>query len=148
MGAQPDMGGMGAQSGMGGMDALLAPMADALSRKLGLPPQIGAMIMSFLFGKLLGGMGQAGGMAGGAQPGPSSVLPAAGLDLDSLLETMGKDKGMAKDLAAQTGLDQATAERSLQEALDMLGGQARAARTPRPSNRPSGGGLDNLLDTW
>ncbi len=159
MGGPSDMGGMGGQPGMGGMDSLLAPMADALSRKLGLPPQIGAMIISFLFSKLLGGMAtggpgfpggmdQPGGMAGGAQPRPSSGIPAEGLDLDSLLETMSQDKGMAKDLAAQTGLDEAVAQQSLQEALEMLGSQAREARTPRPSNRPSGGGLDNLLDTW
>lgn len=141
-------GGMGLLPGMGGdpsMNGLLAPLADALAKKLGLPPEIAMMVVSFLGAKLLSGAGGAG-----AKKGSSSRSRAAqpqALDLDSLLETMGNDKGAARELAEQTGLDPATAERSLQEAIGMIGG-ARQTRKPQPSNRPSGGGLDSLLDTW
>lgn len=146
-------GGMGVLPGMGGdmgMNALLAPLADALAKKLGLPPEIAMMVVSFLGAKLLSGAGGQTGSASGSQGGKSSRsrgAQAQSLDLDSLLETMGNDKGMAKELAEQTGLDQATAERSLQEAIGMIGG-GQEARKPRPSNRPSGGGLDSLLDSW
>lgn len=144
-------GAQGGMTGMGdamGMNALLAPLADALSKKLGLPPEIAMMVVSFLGAKLMSGAKPAG--AAKAKPGRSPAgrgAQAQGLDLDSLLETMGNDKGMAKELAEQTGLDQATAERSLQEAIGMIGG-AKQAPKPRPSNRPSGGSLDSLLDSW
>lgn len=146
-------GGMGLLPGMGGdpsMNGLLAPLADALAQKLGLPPEIAMMVVSFLGAKLLSGAGGATGSASGAKKGRSARSQATqpqSLDLDSLLETMGSDKGTARELAEQTGLDPATAERTLQEAIGMIGG-ARQTRKPQPSNRPSGGGLDSLLDTW
>lgn len=149
MGGGGAQGGMGVLPGMGGgdmgMNALLAPLADALAKKLGLPPEIAMMVVSFLGAKLMSGGAPA--QAPGARPGKGRAAQSQALDLDSLLETMGNDKGMARELAEQTGLDPATAERSLQEAIDMMGG-AREARKPQPSNRPSGGGLDSLLDTW
>ncbi len=145
-GAQGGISGMG---GATGMDSLLAPLADALAKKLGLPPEIAMMVVSFLGAKLLSG-GQPASTSK-AKPGRSSSgrrsAQSQSLDLDSLLETMGSDKDMAKELAKQTGLDQATAERSLQEAIGMIGG-AQETRKPRPSNRPSGGSLDSLLDSW
>jgi hypothetical protein len=146
-------GGMGLLPGMGGgeasMNGLLAPLADALAQKLGLPPEIAMMVVSFLGAKLLSGAGGAAGGAAGAKKGRSARSQATpqALDLDSLLETMGSDKGAARELAEQTGLDPATAERTLQEAIGMIGG-GRQTRKPQPSNRPSGGGLDSLLDTW
>lgn len=142
-GAQGGISGIG---GATGMDSLLAPLADALAKKLGLPPEIAMMVVSFLGAKLLSGAQP--GSTSKAKPGRSPAgRGAQALDLDSLLETMGNDKDMAKDLARQTGLDQATAERSLQEAIGMIGG-GQEARKPRPSNRPSGGSLDSLLDSW
>lgn len=147
--------GKAGRGGTSGMNSLLAPVADALAKKLGLPPEVAMMVVSFLAAKLMSGA--AGGQTGttsGTKQGRSgqtsrgrSASPQA-LDLDSLLETMGNDKGMAQELAKQTGLDPATAERSLQEAIGMIGGTSQEARRPRPSNRPSGGSLDSLLDSW
>jgi asparagine synthetase B (glutamine-hydrolysing) len=39
-----------------------------------------------------------------------------------------RDAGLAKELAAHTGLDHATAEVSLQEVLNALGGQLSAGQ--------------------
>lgn len=147
-------GGMAGMGGTTGMNSLLAPVADALAKKLGLPPEVAMMVVSFLGAKLMSGASGQAGTTSGTKQGRSgqasrgrSASPQA-LDLDSLLETMGNDKGMAQELAKQTGLDPATAERSLQEAIGMIGGTSQEARRLRPSNRPSGGSLDSLLDSW
>ncbi len=110
----------GGAAGMGGND-LLAPIVSGISEKLGLPPDIVRMIVSFVIGKLLSG--QSG--AGAAQTG--------GLDLSSLLNQMAsgqgvdanylKSTGMHEELAQQTGLDPDTATRGLQEVFNLLGGQ-------------------------
>jgi hypothetical protein len=55
--------------------------------------------------------------------------------------------GMAGELAAYTGMDRRTAEASLREVLNALGGQvAKApARIPR---KLKDSGLDSLLEEW
>ena len=126
-----------------GPSAMLAPMTDALAKKLGLPPKIAQMVVTFAITQLL-----SGGKRGGAPAGPG------GLDLDDLMARAASGEGldtdyiqstgMADDLAQQTGLDSDTAARSLQEALQMMGGQ-----TGSQKQGPSGGsGLDDLLESW
>ena len=59
--------------------------------------------------------------------------------------------GMARELAAYTGLDRRTAEASLQEVLNAVGGQVGStapARTPRKPSKPKESGLDAMLDEW
>jgi hypothetical protein len=113
------LGGGGA--GMGSND-LVAPIVDAISSKLGLPPDVAQMIVAFVIGKLLSGQSASGAAT---QPG--------GSELGNLLNRMGSGQGleptdvqstgMHEELAQQTGLDADTATRSLQEVLQMLGGQ-------------------------
>ena len=110
--------------GSGGTDsnALLAPIVDAISNKLGLPPDVAQMIVSFVIGKLLSG-----------QSGPGTAAQPGGLELGDLLNRLGsgqgldagylKSTGMHEELAQQTGLDADTATRGLQEVFNMLGGQ-------------------------
>ncbi|MHC5035462.1 MAG: hypothetical protein ACYTFZ_10545, partial [Planctomycetota bacterium] len=113
---------MGGSSTNTGTSAMLAPMTDALAKKLGLPPEIAQMVLTFAITRLL-----SGGKRGGAS------ASQGGLDLDDLMVRAASNEGidtdyiqstgMADELAQQTGLDSDTAARSLQEALQMMGGQ-------------------------
>jgi len=125
-------------------------MANMLSKKHGLPPQIAQAVVVFVLGKLL-----KGGMQ--ASPSSSAQSEAQGLSLDSLLGRMNsgatlrkadiRAAGMAGELAAYTGLDRRTAEASLQEVLNALGGQV--ARTPaRTPRKPKDSDLDGLPEEW
>ena len=141
---------MGGSSTSAGSDPFTTSIATMLSKKLGLPPQIAQAVVVFVLGKLLKGRTQASS-ASSAQSG------AQGMSLDGLLGRMNsgatvrkadiRATGMAGELAAYTGLDRRTAEASLQEVVNALGGQvAKApARTPR---KPKASGLDGLLDEW
>lgn len=126
-----------------------SPIVEGIVEKLGLPQGIAQMIVAFIIGKLLSGMTGGAPVIPGAAPQPrgrtTPPQKAQGLDLDSLLETMGQDRNMADELAQQTGLDAQTAQRGLQEVLGMLGAQRGQGSTPTP---PKQGGLDNLLDSW
>ncbi len=141
---------MGGSSTSAGSDPFTTSIANMLSKKLGLPPQIAQAVVVFVLGKLLKGRTQ-------ASSGSSAQPEAQGLSLDGLLGRMNsgatvrkadiRATGMAGELAAYTGLDRRTAEASLQEVLNALGGQvAKApARTPR---KPKDSGLDGLLEEW
>jgi hypothetical protein len=128
-----------------GQNAFLAPIAEGIAEKLGLPPQIAQLIVTFVIGKLLSG--QAGG---GRVPARGAGLASEeGLDLDDLLGRMGsgqgldsdflQSSGLADELAEQAGLDPDTATRGLQEAFEMLGGQLGGGQSPQL------GGLEDLL---
>jgi len=133
---------LGALMGSGNLGATspLAPMANALAKKLGLPPVIAQMVMAFVMSKLLTGQ------RGGAPAIPSGLAAAAGgqasqgqgLDLDALLSQMdgpgvGQEyvqaTGLAQELSARTGLDPETASRSLAAAFGVLGDQRAAGKT-------------------
>jgi hypothetical protein len=143
-----------------GSNSFLAPIIEALAEKLGLPPAIAQMVISFVLSKLLSGAASRA-QAPAPQPSrrarPTPVSPG-GLDLDHLLEQMGTERGldsnylmstgMAQELSQQTGLDAETAARSLQEALNMMLGSQVAASQPKHISQPKPGSLDNLLDTW
>ncbi len=141
------MGGGGAEAGA---SAFLAPVANGIAEKLGLPPEIAQLIVTFVIGKLMSGMtGQAGqGTASTTSRKRRSSKrrkQPQGLDLADLLGRMGsgagldaaylQSTGMPEELAQQTGLDPETATRGLQEALQMLGGQMGGA----PPRRDFGG---------
>ena len=135
-------GGMGGGSMEGGLGSLLAPIANMLAEKLGLPPQIAQMVITFVLGKLLSGFaGQQGGcMVPAPQAVPSYPYPQQqqpqGLNLDDLLQRMGSPQGveasyiratgMADELAGYTGLDPAMATQSLVQAFNLLGEQMGA----------------------
>jgi hypothetical protein len=108
---------------------------NSLADKLGLPPQIAQAVVSFVLSKLL---------ANRTQPGidiyPDSAQSRAAqlqrASMDDVVQKMNSGQrvtktairktGMAEELSAQTGLDPATAEASLQEVLNALGGQLGA----------------------
>lgn len=129
------------------LSGLLAPIANALAQKLGLPPAVAETVVGFVLNKLL-----ASRVSG------ASSAADQGLNLDGLLESMSEggvqdtsyfsQSGLTQELAQKTGLDPQTAERSLAEALSLLGGQVKQVRRTRPSNQPAPGGLDHLLDEW
>lgn len=120
---------MNAESADVGPGSPLAPIVEGIAQKLGLPPQMAQLIVTFLLGKLLSGA--SGGGAAGA--GGAGLTSAGGLDLNDLLGRLGSGQGLdadyvratglAEELSQQTGLDSDTATRGLQEALRMLGGQ-------------------------
>ncbi len=143
------MGGAGPDIGS---SSLLAPIAKGIAEKLGLPPQMAQLIVSFVLGKLLSGR-----MAGGGARG-AGLASEAGLDLDDLLGRMGSGQGLdtdfmqasglAGELAQHTGLDSDTAARGLQEAFQTLGGQLGGGQQPQSGPQPGQLGLDDLLDSW
>ncbi|MCX6033208.1 MAG: hypothetical protein NT169_28480 [Chloroflexi bacterium] len=124
-------GGDVASSGIG---ALFAPIISSLAAKLGLPPAMAQMVVSFVMSKLFAAR-QAGGFlpAQPVQTQPGQRRQAAqpsGLNLDDLFNRMSngqgvdasylKSTGLTNELAQQTGMDHATATQSLQEVFNML----------------------------
>ncbi len=111
------LGGEGAGGGLadilgsvlGGGASEQNAIASGLADKLGVPPEVVQTVVQFVVSRLLSG-GQ-GASAGGQR----------GFDLDSLLdEDYLKNSGVVDDLAGETGLDQETAVKSLQQVLSML----------------------------
>jgi hypothetical protein len=113
-----------------GAEPFLTPIISGIAGKLGLPPQIAQMVVTFVLGKLL-----AGHLGGAAAPAPDAQTSGAteqqGVDLAHLVEQMNsgqgvgvdflRSSGMAEELSQQSGLDLDTAEASLQEAFTLLG---------------------------
>ena len=119
------LGGSGASTGAG---ALLTPLVSSLAEKLGLPPEVAQMVVSFAVDKLFSG---ARGGAMSASRSGGDALDSG--DLNELLVQMNSGQGvetdllestgMVAELSEQTGLDADTAAASLQEVFGMLGGQ-------------------------
>lgn len=118
-------------------DAFLAPIVSGLAEKLGLPPQMAQTVVAFVLGKLMGHRMQTGRSATLAPTGFETAEPqAAGMEdvvqrMNSgkrVTKTAIRDAGLAKELAAHTDLNRATAEASLQEVLNALGGQLGAGQ--------------------
>jgi len=107
-----------------GASPLLAPIANLLAQKLGLPPAIAQAVIAFVLAKLMSGSG--GGVPAGRMglveegPGMQDLLERAvsgqRLDKSTLAAT-----GLPEELAQHTGLDPETASKSLQQALTLLG---------------------------
>jgi len=123
---------MGGGSSTMASDSFMAPIVDSLAGKLGLPPQIVQAVVAFVMGKLLDNRLQSGVAEWGASP-PSGTARAQGATLEDVRQKMNtgrrvtktdiRSSGLAKELSAYTGLDRATAEASLQEVLNQLGGE-------------------------
>lgn len=130
--------------GASGQPAQVSPIIEGVTGKTGLSSTIVQMIISFVIGKLMGGLTGSAAGQGGFAPASGRTSPSSpeqesgmGLNLDGLLEQMGQDQGLVTELAQQTGLDQQAAQQGLQEVLGALGAQGREQ-----------GGLDSLLDSW
>jgi hypothetical protein len=105
---------------------LLQPFVDKLAKKMNIPPQIAMMVVSFVVYKLLAHH-------------PTSGRDSNSFDLDDMLKQMTTGKvdpnilqnsGMINELSRQTGLDQATAAKSLETAFGMFGKPVKAGMTP------------------
>jgi hypothetical protein len=94
-----------------GNNAFLSPIVDAIAAKTGIPPQIAGAVVSFALTQLIGGQGSSGQLA--------QMLGGRGNVSQKYL----RDSGLANQLAAQTGLDNKTAVKSLQQALQAFGTQ-------------------------
>lgn len=118
-------------------DAFLAPIVTGLAEKIGLPPQVAQTVVAFVLGKLMGHRLQPGMETGPALTRSGVARPQA-VDLEDVVQRMNsgqrvtktsiRDAGLAEELAAHTGLNRATAEASLQEVLNALGGHLGAGK--------------------
>ena len=136
----PSAGGLGGLLGsiMGGGsstlagDSFLAPIIDKLAEKLKLPPEIVQAVVAFVLGKLLQHRLQPGIDMGLEIEEAQDATPQVA-SLEDVVQSMNTgqrvtkaaihDAGLVDELAEHTGLDHATAERSLQEVLNALGGE-------------------------
>jgi len=110
---------IGGQSG-GANDpimALLNPYIAPLAKKAKISPEIATIVISFVVHQLLAHH-------------PTSGRDSTSFNLDNMLQQMGSGKidpgllqnsGMVKEIAAKTGLDEATAQKSLEVAFSLVG---------------------------
>jgi len=150
--------GGGARSGQGQVasNPMLTPFVNGLSEKLGISPQMAAVIVSAAFGmivsKTMSGMGN--------KKAQTKAEPTSGMDLDDLLDGDFIDKsGVAERVAKQTGMGKGEAADSLRKAMEMLGvlpkGQSVPKRSTSRRSAPAktttkgkSGDMKGLLDTW
>ena len=110
----------GGQSGTAANDpimALLNPFVAPLAKKANIPPEIAIIVVSFVAHQLLAHH-------------PSSGRDSTSFNLENMLQQIGSgsidpnllhNSGMVKEIAAKTGLDEATAEKSLNVAFSLVG---------------------------
>jgi hypothetical protein len=130
----------GGQSGTPASDPimmLLQPFVKQLANKMDISPEIAMVVISFVVHKLLAHH-------------PSSGRDSNSFNLDDLLGQMAQGKvdpsllrssGMVSELSKKTGLDEATAEQSLQLALGLVGKTVSnmANKSSKPSSLGSTG---------
>jgi hypothetical protein len=148
--------GGGAGGAAMGANPILAPIVNAISRKLGLPPFVVSIGLSLLLGKLISGA------ANRAQqprqsPQPRSAPSGGGLDLDDILNQIKgggvsrgqlERSGVIDEIAKETGLGAQDAGSLAEEILRELGSNGSAQPGPRQSGPRSHGKLKDLLNTW
>jgi hypothetical protein len=112
--------GGGMQGGPGasalGSNAFLAPIVDAIAAKIGIPPPIAQVVVSFALTQLMGGQ---------RDPQLAQMLGGRGNVSQKYL----RDSGLVKQLAQQTGMDNKTATQSLQQVLQAFGTQMGTGTT-------------------
>jgi len=103
---------------------LLQPFVTSLAKKAKISPEIAMIVVSFVAHKLLAHH-------------PTSGRDSNSFNLDDMLQQMGSGKidsnllhnsGMVKEISKKTGLDEATASKSLGMAFTMVGKSAGAKR--------------------
>lgn len=102
---------------------LLKPFVAPLAKKANISPEIAMIVVSFVAQKLLAHY-------------PTSGRDSNSFDLDDMLQQMGSGKidsnllqnsGMVRELSMKTGLDEATAAKSLQAGFSLFGKSAAGA---------------------
>ena len=111
---------------------LLQPFVTPLAKKANISPEIAMIVVSFVAHKLLAHH-------------PTSGRDSNSFNLDDMLQQMGSGKidsnllqtsGMVGELSRRTGLDEATAEKSLQLGFSMVG-KGAAGILNKNSSKPS-----------
>jgi len=98
-------------------NALVAPIADALSKKTGMAPGIAQVVVVFALQALLSAATQQGSQKGFNASDLVNKLTTDGTVSQKYLA----DSGLVDQLAQQSGLDKQTAARSLQQTFTALG---------------------------
>lgn len=121
--------------GMGGLSSLLgavagaqsnassplAPILGALVQKLGLPPAIANIVVSFVLSKLFSGQrGMSADKLGYDRPDLLNRM----ISTKGVNQTYMRSTGMVRELSQISGMDMATSARSLSTVMNMLGDQA------------------------
>lgn len=105
---------------------LLQPYVEKLAKKANIPPEIAMIVVSFVAHKLLSHH-------------PTSGRDSNSFNLDDLIGQMGAGKidkniyetsGMVKEISKSTGLDEATASKTLDAAFNLFGKQIKTAAAP------------------
>jgi hypothetical protein len=115
---------------------MLQPFVEPLAKKLKISPEIAMIVVSFVVQKMLAHH-------------PTSGRDSTQFNLDDLLNQVGstgkvnpgmlQNSGMVDELARATGLDQATAAKSLNTAFTMIGQRALNAASPSTPRKATGG---------
>jgi hypothetical protein len=102
---------------------LLQPLVNQLAKKVNISPEIAMLVVSFVVQKLLAHH-------------PTSGRDSTQFDLDDMLQQMSsggvsqqtlQSSGLVNELARNTGLDQATAAKSLDAAFGLVGSQIQGS---------------------
>lgn len=121
------------------MMGLLKPFVGPLAKKANIPPEIAMIVVSFVAHKLLAHH-------------PTSGRDSNSFNLDDMIQQMSSGKidsnllhnsGMVKELSMKTGLDEATAARSLEMGFSMVGKGAASLiqkNQKKPTAKPSAAG--------
>lgn len=112
---------------------LLQPYVEKLAKKANIPPEIAMIVVSFVAHKLLSHH-------------PTSGRDSSSFNLDELLGQMSSGKidssilensGMVKEISKSTGLDEATASKTLDAAFGLFGQHVQTAAAHTTSAKPS-----------
>ncbi len=112
-------GGVGAVANNPITNIFAQPIADALAKKTGMAPGIARVVVVFALTTLMGALTGKGSKKGFNSADLVTQLKESGTVSQSYL----KSSGLVTELAQQSGLDQATAAKSLQQAFVALGTQ-------------------------
>ena len=134
--------GAGGQSGLGQSSmmgsnhlmGLMQPLVEPLAKKLKIPPELAMVVISFVLQKLLAHH-------------PTSGRDSTQFNIDDMFSQLGSGKldpnmirnsGMVDELSRVTGMDQATASKTLNTAFTMVGQralQAAGQTTAKPAGK-------------
>lgn len=141
-----NQGSTGMQSSFAGGNPimlLLEPYVGKLAKKMNIPPQIAMTVVSFVAYKLLAHH-------------PTSGRDSNSFNLDALLGQMNSGKidkniyqtsGMVSEISRSTGLDEATAAKTLDAAFNMFGKQIKTAAAPATAKPRVTPGVKGLRST-
>jgi len=120
-------------------NAFVAPIANALAKKTGMAPGIAQVVVVFALTTLMSAATQKATQKGFS---PSDLVNKLATD-GTVSQKYLKDSGLVTQLAQQSGLDQQTASKSLQQAFAALG-----THVGEGSMEDKQAELQSLLKTW